>query len=236
MERFFYNYKFNKIKSKVSHFKVFCILCNLLACCNAYSIEDNCNFLCQKVTDIQKQVTFYGAISGGYSRLQDAYEATGQSGLYRIALGSFFSLTKSIKLGSELGFQNSSKMLLKSESTSILGDNILPVSLSTATPIDLLGTIRIEPYKMFFVEVKGGAVHQNVSVSGADVKTDYAWLPEVQFSGGITLFSKNRISINYQRFMGKTPKLENLNEKTWESTLSGAPTMQAIFLTAAINL
>lgn len=215
------------------YFTIFFIL---LFTNKSFSKDSNCNLICREILNIQKHVTFYGGIAGGYGRLQDADASTGQSGIYRIALGSFFNLTRSIKLGSELGFQNGSQMLMTGESTRILGDNILPVTLFTSTPVDFLGTIRIEPYKMFFVEIKGGVVHENISINGADVNTSYAWLPEVQFTTGITLNSKNRLSIGYQRFLGRTPKLINLNEETWVSSLNGAPTMQAVLLTAAINL
>lgn len=218
------------------HLYFFAIFFLLIFANKSFATDTSCNIICQTVLNIQKHVTFYGGLAGGYGRLQDAERSTGQSGIYRINLGSFFSLNKSIKIGSELGFQNGSQMLLTNESTSILGDNILPVTLFTSTPVDFLGTIRIEPYKMFFVEVKGGVVHENISINGADVNTSYAWLPEVQIAAGITLNSKNRISVSYQRFMGTSPKLINLNEETWVSSLNGAPTLQAVLLTAAINL
>ena len=208
----------------------------LLFTSKSFSANTNCNLLCQTILNIQKHVTLYGGIAGGYGRMQDADASTGQSGMYRIELGSFFNLTRSIKLGSELGFQNGSQMLLTNESTSVLGDNNLPVTLYTSTPVDFLATIRIEPYQMFFFEIKGGAVHENISINGADVNTNYEWLPEVQFGAGINLNSKNRRSIVYQRFFGRSPKLVDLVEETWVSTLNGAPTMQAILLTAAINL
>ncbi len=198
--------------------------------------DDDCNYLCLKAKSVQEHVTFYAGLSGGYGRLQDAYASTGQSGIYRISLGSFINLSKSMKFGSELGFQNGTQMLLTETSTSILGENSLPVTLFVSTPADLLLTLRVEPYKMFFFNFKGGFVHENVAINGAHVRTSYVWQPDMQFGTGVTLFSKSRISINYQKFFGRYPKLINLNVDTGETSLKGSPNLQAILLTVEINI
>lgn len=200
---------------------------------NSFNLKNN---LFDSIKFLQLNTKFYAAISGGYSRLQYAEASTGQSGVLRLGLGNMLKLTDKFQIGSELGFQTGSQMLLRYSSTYILGENTLPITLYLMPPVDILLSTKYDIYKTVFIQAKGGGVNVNTSINGADVKTNHVWMPELQIGIGNHLSSKHRLSINYQRFFGKQPILNNYDEETGVSYLKNMTTLQAILITAEINI
>lgn len=193
------------------------------------------NFPSETVSFIKKNIRFYVNLSGGYSRLQYASSNTGQAGLLRLGLGTYWQLNDKFRLGSELGFQTGSQMLLRAESSAILGPNVLPITLYYIPPVDILLTIKWNAYSYFFAQAKGGFVHPNIVISGSDTKTSYKWLPDAQAGIGINLSPRSNVSVNYQRFFGKNPIITDLNSQG-TSYLKNVPSLQAILLTAEISI
>lgn len=188
------------------------------------------------MTFVRSQFDLYVGLSGGYGELQDAATKTGESGLLRFSLGSLWRVNSKVRLGTELGFQAGSQMVLNSSSTTVLGANALPVFLIMKSPADALLTVKYYAYNPAFIQVKAGYVYQGTMVNGADVITTNSWMPDVQGGVGIKLSDHCRFILNYQRFFGQKPTLINMNATTGVSTLHGIPTWQAVLLSVEINV
>lgn len=178
----------------------------------------------------------YLAISGGYGELLNATVNTGETGLVRLGFGSMWLVNEKSMVGVELGFQTGAQMQLSSKSTKILGDNALPIYLTMESPIDFLLTFKGNLYGPTFLQAKGGCVFQNTVVTGGDVMSNRAWLPEFQLGLGMKISEHSRIAMDYQRFFGHIPRLANLNQLSGTTSLKGVPSWQAILLTVEINV
>ncbi len=173
----------------------------------------------------------YLAISGGYGQTENGYGETGLSSLIRVGFGSFWFINSALALGEELGFQTTNQIRLDNQSTLTLGDNIVPIFLSTKTPVDFLLVGKWSFYAPTYIQFKGGVVFISSTVSGGDINTDNAWLPEIQIGLGMQASKHCRIVLGYQQFFGKAPEITPLDVTQGTYTLKGIPTWQGGLLT-----
>jgi len=180
----------------------------------------------------------YLGFSGGYGKAQQAFENTGTSSLLRIAFGSLWSLNTQTLIGGELGFQTGNQMRLSEETlTKNNGTvNAVPIYLNTKTPIDFLFVTKRFCSKRFFLEGKAGASLISSEMTNADIKTNNAWLPEVQAGLGFNLSDHSRLLVGYQQYFGKPIKITELNPDEGTLQASGIPTWQAFLFTVEIKV
>lgn len=170
-------------------------------------------------------------ISGGYGINSNAFENTGTDGLIRFAFGSLIPINSRLVIGDQIGFQTGTQIRLNNQITASIGNGIVPVLLNTKTPIDFLLVGRYILNEPLFFQAKAGAVFINSTVTGADVKTKNAILPDIQAGIGFNVYKRSRVTLSYQQFFGNTPIITAVNGNEGIYQLKGVPIWRGALLT-----
>ncbi|MCR9192335.1 MAG: hypothetical protein NXI01_06705 [Gammaproteobacteria bacterium] len=180
--------------------------------------------------------SLYVALSGGYGETGFAYRDTGTSSVVRLGLGTLWHANSVVTFGEEIGFQTSNQIRLDSETTRVLGANVVPIFLNIKTPVDLLLMGRYLFCDPVFFQAKGGVVFIGSTVTGSDIQSTNVWLPEMQLGLGIHVSDHSRITLSYQQFFGSQPVITPLDIEQGTSVLKNMPDWHGGLLTLEISI
>jgi hypothetical protein len=187
--------------------------------------------LCFSLPALAKVPRLFIGISGGYGNYADAFQNTGTTGIIRFSFGSLLPINSSFVIGNQIAFQTGSQIRLSNAITTSMGNAIVPVFISTKTPIDFLLIGRYNFQEPLFFELKGGVAVFSSTISGADIQTKDSWLPEVPVGMGFNVYKRSRVTLGYQQFFGSTPIITPLDITAGTYFLKGIPMWRGALLT-----